>query len=89
LVDAGASKRLALLGAVGLLHDERAMPGKDRIRFNETGHLLQCLLAQLLADLGQAPSLRVGQLDTTCELPAQDTVFRDQVFVAQQEFLIH
>jgi hypothetical protein len=58
------------------------MPGEDRLRFDQTGHLLQRLLAQLLADLGQAPSLRVVQLDTTCELLAQDTVFRHQVCVA-------
>src|SRR4051812_427189 len=38
LVDAGASKRLASLGAIELLHDERPMPGKDRLRFDEIGH---------------------------------------------------
>jgi hypothetical protein len=34
------------------LSDEPPMPGKDRVGFDETGHLLQSMLAQLLANLG-------------------------------------
>jgi hypothetical protein len=89
LVNLRAAWSLALLGAIEFLSDELAVPGKNGLGCNDRRHLLQRLLAQLLANLGQAPSLRISQLDTTSELLAQDTVFRHQVFVVQQEFLMH
>ena len=88
LVDRGATRSLALLGAVKLLGHELAVPAENRVGLDDRGHFLQGLLAQLLADLGQGLALAITQPHTPCDLVAQDAIFRHQVLVAQQQFLI-
>jgi hypothetical protein len=49
---ARAPERLTLLGAIELLCDELAVPGKARVRFDEMCDLFQSLLSELFAHLG-------------------------------------
>jgi hypothetical protein len=53
------------------------VPGQDGVRFDDYGHVLQCLRAELLADLRQSCTLSVGQSYTALELVAQKTILRD------------
>ena len=41
-----------------------------------------------MADHGKGLALAITQPDATFELVAEDAVFRHQIFVAQQQFLI-
>jgi hypothetical protein len=50
---------------------------------------LQRLLAQSLAQLGECLPLSVAQAHAARDLLAQNTVFRDQIFIANQEFPVH
>jgi hypothetical protein len=52
-VDRGASETVALLGAIKLLGDELAVPGKNGVGPHDVCHFCQGLLSQLLADLGE------------------------------------
>jgi hypothetical protein len=88
LVDLRASHRLLLSGAIKLLCDKFAMPRENGIRREEAGHLFQRVLPQFLANGGQRPSLGVSQSHAAGDLVAQDTILRNQVFVAEQEFLM-
>src|SRR2546425_9839546 len=63
-VDLRSSWRLALLGAVKLLRDERAVPAKNRVGLDDLGHFLESLLAQFLADLGQRLAFAIRQPHT-------------------------
>src|SRR5262249_48246784 len=84
LVDHGAAGRFALVGTVELLSDERAVPAKNRVRFDDMSDLFQCLLAQLFAKLRQAPSLCVSQMDTTFDLLTQYAVLCHEILIVQQ-----
>src|SRR5258707_1098551 len=75
-------ERKTLLRAVKLLGDEGTMPAEDGVGFDEGGHSLWGLVAQLLADLGQRFALATTQPDTPRDLVAQDAVLRHQVRVA-------
>jgi hypothetical protein len=46
------------------------VPGEDGVRFDEVGHFLERVLAQLLADLGQRLLFAIRQPHTTRELVA-------------------
>jgi hypothetical protein len=71
-----------LLGAIEFLGDEPGVPGKDRVRFDETDHLLQGLRAQLLANLRQRLAFPTAQLYAAFDLLASYAVFCHGVFVA-------
>jgi hypothetical protein len=68
LVDRGASRNLALLGAITLLRHALAMPGKNGLGLHNVGHFSQGLLAQLLADLRQGLALAVTQPEAPLDL---------------------
>jgi hypothetical protein len=71
-----------LLGAIEFLGDEPGVPGKDRVGFDETGHLLQGLLARLLANLRQRLAFPIAQVYAAYDLLASYSVFCHEVFVA-------
>ena len=52
-VDRGTSETLTLLGAIKLLSDELAVPGKNGVGLHDVCHFCQGLLSQLLVDLGE------------------------------------
>src|SRR5262249_26284955 len=87
-VDGGTAWRLPLLGAVKLLGHEFAMPAENCLGLNDLSHSLEGLLAQLLADHGEGLALAITQPDAPFKLVTEDAVFRHQVLVAQQWFLI-
>src|SRR5215510_6730023 len=63
LVDTGSSHGLSLRGAIEFLSHQLAMPGENRLGFDNGGDFLQRLLAEFLADRGQGLALDVGKLD--------------------------
>src|SRR5438128_1985103 len=71
LVDFGTAWRLPLLGAVKLVGDQFAVPGEDRVGFDDLGHFLQGLLAQLVADLSQGLALAITQPYPSLDLIAE------------------
>jgi len=89
LVDHGAPWGCALYRAVKLLRDEFAVPGENRVRFDDVSHFLQGLLPQLVADLSERLALAVTEVHASCELVAEHAIFRHEVFIAQQQFLIN
>ena len=84
LVNHGAAGGFALVGTVELLSDERAVPAKKRVRLDDMSDLFQCLLSQLCANLRQAPSLCVSQVDTPFDLLTQYAVFCHEILIAHQ-----
>ena len=88
LINLGSSSRLALPRAITFLGDQCAVPAENRIGFDESGNLLQGLLAQRLTDVSQCLAFAITQPEASLDLVSEDTVFRHQLFVAQQQFLI-
>jgi hypothetical protein len=84
LVDRGATRSLALLGSVKLLHHEFAVPAKNRVGLDNLGDFFQGLLAQLLADVRQGLSFVVTQPEAPLNLVAYEAILRDQIFIAHQ-----
>jgi hypothetical protein len=83
------TRPVALLRAVKLLGDQRAVPGENGVGFHNGRDLLQSLPPELFPNLFQALALAVAQPHATLKLVAEDTVFGDQIGIAQQEFLVH
>jgi hypothetical protein len=65
------------------------MPGQNGVGLHDGGHLSQGLPPELSPKLGQRLPVASAQPHAACNLLAQDTVFCDQVFVANQEFLVY
>ena len=55
----------------------------------DTGHLLERLLTEPLADLGQRPPLAIGQAQTPLDLISKNAVLSSKVLVAQEQFLVY
>jgi hypothetical protein len=64
------------------------MPGKNSLGLDDVGYFSQGLLAELLADLRQGLTLAVTQPEAPLDLIPEDAVFRRQVLVTQEEFLV-
>jgi hypothetical protein len=88
-VDTRSSHGLSLRGAIEFLSHQLAMPGENRLGFDDGSDFLQRLLAEFLADLGQGLALGVGKLDPPCNVVAQNPILFDHVCVAQQELFLH
>ena len=87
-IDGRTPWRLALRGAIKLLGHKFAVPAKDRLGFDDRGYFLQSLLAQPVTNLREGLPFGIRQPDTHFDLVAQDAIFRHQVLVAEQQFLI-
>src|SRR5713101_7080394 len=68
VVDRGAARSLALLGAVKLLRHALAVPAENRVRLDDLGDFRQGLLPQLLTNLGQGFALAVVQSEAPLDL---------------------
>jgi hypothetical protein len=79
---------LAPLGTVKLLGHELTVPGQDRVGLDEARHFRQGSLPQLLADRGQRRAFAIRQPHTARDLTAQDAIFRNEISITQQQFLI-
>jgi hypothetical protein len=71
-----------------LLVSERAVPGEDCVRLGNGGNLSQGLLAQLGAKLSEFLTLVIGQLHTTVDLVAQDTILGHEIVIAKPECIV-
>src|SRR5438552_17474856 len=65
VVDCGTPEGLTLLGTVKLLRHKFAVPGENRVGFDDIGHCLQGLLPQLLTKLGECFALALRHPPTT------------------------
>jgi hypothetical protein len=72
-----------------LLIDERAVPGKDRVRLGNRRDLLECFPTQLLTNLGQGVTVAIAQLQAARDLLAEDAVLCGEVCIAEPEFFVH
>ena len=59
--DRRATWILPVFRAVELLGHEPSIPGQDRVRLRDAGHLPQRLAAEPFSDLGQSCPLRIGK----------------------------
>jgi hypothetical protein len=64
------------------------VPGQDGIWLCDTGHLNQSLAPESFADLGERGPLWIGQTQSRRQVSPQDAVFRSQVLVLEEQFLI-
>src|SRR5262249_41885968 len=87
-VNLRSSWSLALGGAVELLGHQCAVPAENRLRLDDRRHVLQSLLAQPGANLREGLPCGFRQPDTPFDLGAQEAIFRHQVLIAEQQFLI-
>src|SRR5260221_2855727 len=69
--------------------DELPIPAQNRIGLGRCRHVLQSLSTQAVSDLGQCRLFSFRKQQPTLDLTSQDAVLRRQIFVSQQEFLIH
>ncbi len=87
-VDLGAAWGLPLLGTIKLLGNQLPMPRQDRIGLDDCRDLFQRLIAELLTHRSQCLSITVTEPHTAPDLLMEYTIFRDEVFVTQQQLLI-
>jgi hypothetical protein len=89
LVDTGTARQLTLAGAIAFVGGGLALPTEDGVGLDHMRDCFQSFLAQLLTDLGQGLALGVIEPDSPLDLVTQDAIFGHQIFIAEQEFLIH
>jgi hypothetical protein len=65
------------------------VPGKDSIWLRNSGNLSQDFFAQFGADLSEFLALTVHELYTTVDLLAHETIFCQQVGIAQFEGFVY
>ncbi len=82
-VDSGAAHGLTLLGAIKFLGHQIAMPGQNRVGFNDVGNLRQGLFTQPLADLSQCSTLGVGEWHATLNPVSQNAIFGHEILISQ------
>jgi hypothetical protein len=78
-----------MLRAIELLSDQLPVPSQDRIGFGYTSDFPQGLPPDTLSDLGQGDALRIGQPQSGRKSGSEDPVFRRQILILQEQFLIH
>jgi hypothetical protein len=72
-----------------LFRHQPAVPGEDGLGLDDGGHFSQGLPPELFPNRSKRLPLAIAQLHAVCELLAQDTVFCDQLCIANQQFLVH
>ena len=87
-IDSGPSWIMALRGPVKLFCDELPVPGENRLRLDDGGNILEGLFPQSLAELGQRVALGIDELHPGRDLLPQNAVFRHEIFIPQQQFLV-
>ena len=88
VLNTGTSRRLALGGAIAFVRGEFSLPGKDGVRFDDMGDFFQGFLPELSAELRQGLALGIAQVQSSCDLMAQDAVFGCEILVTEQQFFI-
>src|ERR1017187_4894254 len=75
-------------GPVEFVGDQLAIPTQNGIRLGRGRYFLQRLTPEAVSDLGQRGLVSFRKKQPALDLGFQDTVFRSQIFVPQQQFLI-
>ena len=78
-----------MFGAVELPGNEPTVPGENCIGFRDAGYLLERGATEPLANVSECGSLGVGKAHTGREARSQDAVFGGEVFVLEQQSLVH
>ena len=86
---AGPSRIGAVLRAVELAGDQKAIPGEDGFGFRNTSHLRQPLPAEPLADFGERRALGIGKPDLTRDVGSENSILGAQVFALEEQALIY
>src|SRR5262249_15497727 len=76
-------------GSVEFLGNQPAVPSHDGIREGDGGNLLKVLAAEPLADLRESRALRIGKAQTRSQMRAEDAILGDEVFILEQQALVH
>ena len=76
-------------GSVELLGNQLSVPAENGIRFGNSRDIIQRFATKPFGDVSQRGTLRIRQPQTGGQLASQNPVLGDQVFVAEQQFLIH
>src|SRR5450830_244764 len=88
-VDPWPARGSPFLRAIELAGDEPSVPCQDGVRQGGSRHLAECLAAQSTANLAKLRSLCVRELQPPLQLAPQNPVFSSQIFVPQQQLLVH
>jgi hypothetical protein len=74
---------------IKFVRDELPIPTQNRFGLGRCRHVLQRLSTQAVTDLGQRRLFSFGKEQPTLDLASQNPVLLRQIFVSQQQFLIH
>src|SRR5258707_4150452 len=88
-VDTRSAWIRAAFGSVELLGNQSSVPGQDGVRFGHLGYLVQSFASESFADVGKRATLRIRQVQPCRQVCAENTVLRSQVFILQEELLVH
>src|SRR5262245_49578035 len=78
-----------MLRAIELARDEPLVPSQNGIRQSGSRYIAQCLAAQSTTNLAELRSLGVRELRPTLQLASQDLVLSGEMFIPQQQLLVH
>ncbi len=78
-----------MFGAIKLLGNQSPIPGQDRIGFGYASNLVERFASKPLSDFAEGDSLRVRKPQSPRQLGSQDPILSGQVFVPQEQLLIH
>ena len=77
------------LGSIGLVGDQFPIPAQNRSGFGRGSHFLESLSAQRMSDLSQSGPFSDGKEQPDLDLGLENAVFRVEIFIAQQQFLVN
>jgi len=78
-----------MLRAIELARDEPSVPSQNGFRQSGSRYVAECLAAQSMTNLAELRSLGVRELRPTLQLASQDLVLSGEIFIPQQQFLVH
>ena len=86
--DSRAAWIAALFRTVEFAGDQPSVPCQDRVWLGNLGYLSQRFASETLTDLRQRGPLGVRQAHPRRQMRPQDSVFRSQVLVLEEQFLV-
>src|SRR5499427_4526251 len=79
----------SMLRAIELARDEPSVPSQNGIRQSGSRYIAECLAVQSTTNLAEPRSLGVRELRPTLQLASQDLVLSGEIFIPQQQLLVH